>query len=372
MKRRGRGLGTLSTWCCAALLCALAACGSEHRSLSAPPVSEASPAESSAATAATASTTLTTDVTTTDVTTTDVATTDVTTTDATAPNATSMTTTPVEYRAITAVLESPEHGPQLCLGGMKTSLPPQCGGTDLTNWDWSAIDGEQTANGTTWIDRILLTGHFDGAAFTVTDARTPTDADMAAAFPGPLIPPVPCPEPAGGWLAQAANAPANAMLDMNSAVGAYVAGQADSGGWWVDQSINPAMDDPANADPTKMNDPQRLIVVATFTGDLARHEADLRQLWPGALCVAKASVSAADLAAIATEISAGIDNKGTLTLPNGVTLHVLTFGQSGNPVTGTVDYDVVIAEPGAQAYFDETYGAGRVVLHAALHPVTGS
>ena len=277
---------------------------------------------------------------------------------------------PVEYEAITGVLESSDHGPELCLGGMKTSLPPQCGGIGLTNWDWSAIDNVQTANGTTWVDSVFVVGHFDGPEFTIAETHTPTDDDLARLRPTYKQPQTPCPEPAGGWLAQAANAPIDG-IEVNSRVGEYVASQPDFAALWVDQTINPAWNDPvAMQDPTALNDPRKLIVVATFTGDLERHETELRQLWPGALCVGLAAISQHDLDAIAAELFENISN-GKLALLNGVTLDLLSFSQSGNGSTGSVKYDVVVADPAAQSYLDETYGPGRVVLTGALRPVAG-
>ena len=56
---------------------------------------------------------------------------------------------PRRYAAEAMVLESPEHGPELCLGGVLESLPPQCGGPDVIGWDWAAVEDEQSMNGTT-------------------------------------------------------------------------------------------------------------------------------------------------------------------------------------------------------------------------------
>ena len=51
------------------------------------------------------------------------------------------------YTVTTTVLESPEHGPQLCLGGVAESLPPQCGGPDIVGWDWESVAGEESELG---------------------------------------------------------------------------------------------------------------------------------------------------------------------------------------------------------------------------------
>src|SRR5690606_13734483 len=68
---------------------------------------------------------------------------------------------PGPYRVSGTVLESPEHGPQLCHAVM-TSLPPQCGGIDLVGWDWGAVEGEESVSGTTW-GSYQVTGTWDGS-----------------------------------------------------------------------------------------------------------------------------------------------------------------------------------------------------------------
>ncbi|MDT0344625.1 hypothetical protein [Streptomyces litchfieldiae] len=79
---------------------------------------------------------------------------------------------PQLYQVTATVLESGDHGPQLCHSVME-SLPPQCGGPDITNWDWSAVEAE-TANGTTW-GMYALTGTWDGERFTLTEPAAAPD-----------------------------------------------------------------------------------------------------------------------------------------------------------------------------------------------------
>lgn len=83
-----------------------------------------------------------------------------------------------EYRAATVVLENPEHGSQLCFA-VAGSYPPQCGGPDIVNWDWDAVDGEESAGGATWVDAVV-TGTWDGERFT-TDATGGTHDGMDSA-----------------------------------------------------------------------------------------------------------------------------------------------------------------------------------------------
>jgi hypothetical protein len=266
------------------------------------------------------------------------------------------------FETVTTVLESADHGPELCLGGVLDSLPPQCGDVPITNWDWDAIRGEDSANGTTWVDSAYVTGRFDGSRFTVVSARVATADDVArfrSEWPDFHAP---CPEPADGWLAAAAGADPNAQLSEDNPVGQYVQSQPDGAGWWVDGSIDPNW-------PNGYSDPRKTIVVASFTGDLSRHEADLRELWSGALCVTLAKYSAQQLHDLALEVNALMEPDGTMPLSNGTVLRVLSFSDSGNFLTGTVDLDVMAAYPEAQQWFDQSYGPGRVVLKGVLRPL---
>ncbi len=257
------------------------------------------------------------------------------------------------------VVESAAHGPELCLGGVTDWLPPQCGGVPLIGWDWTTFEGEQSSGGTTWTDSIIVTGVYDGTTLTVTDAHAPTEADLAG-LPRPPELRAPCPEPEGGWLAAAADAPVD--RGSNLGIGEYVDTQPDHVGWYYDRSLNPDVD-------SGIDDPHKFIIVALFTGDIERHEAALKEIWPGALCVAEAERSAAEVEAIATQVLAGLGPDSDLVLPNGTTLHVYSYSPSGDPLTGTVPIDVWVVPPGAQEYFDATYGPGIVVLNGQLVPV---
>lgn len=58
-------------------------------------------------------------------------------------------------------------GPELCLGGVAESHPPQCSGPALDGWDWSSIDGWQEASGVRW-GAYAVQGTFDGERVVVT------------------------------------------------------------------------------------------------------------------------------------------------------------------------------------------------------------
>lgn len=72
------------------------------------------------------------------------------------------------YEGSFTVLESPEHGPQIC-AGQNDSYPPQCSGPAVVGWEWHAVDGEESAIGTTW-GAWHVTGTWDGSALTLTES----------------------------------------------------------------------------------------------------------------------------------------------------------------------------------------------------------
>lgn len=251
------------------------------------------------------------------------------------------------YKGTGAVLESTDHGPQLCLGGVAESYPPQCGGPDIVGWDWDAVEAAESASGTTWGSYTVI-GTYDGQRFTLTEpARapeepsTPPDEDMFA---------TPCEPPSGGWAVVDESTATDTAL--NDAL-ALAAQEDDYVGAWVDQSINPASGSSDSEElELAMNDPTKLVLNVMFTGDLDRHEADLREIWGGALCVSAAERTEADLLSILDEVMT-VDG---------------VLGGSPDPRTGTVQVQVIV-DDGFQQQMDEEYGPGVVTVHAALQPV---
>lgn len=70
------------------------------------------------------------------------------------------------------VMQTGTEPPQLCLGAVMESYPPQCTGPALRNWDWSRVDDEEGASGYTW-GSYLVTGTWDGVQFTQTKDPIP-------------------------------------------------------------------------------------------------------------------------------------------------------------------------------------------------------
>ena len=240
------------------------------------------------------------------------------------------------------VLESPQHGPQLCLGGVAESYPPQCSGPDVVGWRWDEVDGEEAAGGTTWGD-FSVVGTWDGDQLTLTQPPgppTPVDhveVDLST----------PCPPPPGGWQVVDASG-----LGGQGAALEYAHDQPDFAGAWLDQSINPAAAE-ERPDESVMNDPARLVLNLRFTGDLPRHEAEIRSYWGGALCLTEADRTLRDLERIQQALQEEPD----------------ALSSDIDTVQGTVGLTVPAADPALQASLDRRYGEGTVVVTGRLRPV---
>jgi hypothetical protein len=235
------------------------------------------------------------------------------------------------YAVTGTVLESPEHGPQLC-HSVATSLPPQCGGPDVAGWTWDGL-AHEAAQGTRW-GTYALVGTWDGTTFTLTE---PARAASGTAAPVPDIDfTSPCPAPAGGWKptdpARATNAAFNALTTR-------APGMPGFAGLWIDQNGGE-------------NDPRRFVVNIRFTGDPATREAALRAIWGGALCLSTATRTQSELDRIQAE----------LTRPG-------VLQSSVDVVANRVDLTVYAATPAEQKRLDATYGAGAVRLTGWLRPL---
>ena len=81
--------------------------------------------------------------------------------------------------------------PELCVGLVRTSLPPQCGGPPIVNWDWDDVDWEESANGVIWGDYEVV-GRYDGKRFAVVDVEPDEGKYRVEPEPAP-------PEPERGY-----------------------------------------------------------------------------------------------------------------------------------------------------------------------------
>jgi hypothetical protein len=240
------------------------------------------------------------------------------------------------------VLESPGHGPQLC-HAVDESLPPQCSGLDIAGWDWGAVEAQFVA-GTTWGSYVLV-GTYDGKAFTLTEPAVVDDgrAERSQADDADFT--TPCPRPAQGWTPVAPERASEQALQAAFQRAESVDG---FGGLWIDQALPED-----EISETTANDPQRIVLNVTTTGDITAMEEELREVWGGSLCVSEAPRSQEQLLAIKDEL---LEMPGMLSIGSDVR-------------TGQVRVGVLVATEELQRELDDRFGAGAVRLHGVLAPL---
>lgn len=213
-------------------------------------------------------------------------------------------------------------GPELCLGAVAESYPPQCGGPALADFDWGDVGSEEAA-GVRW-GSYALTGTFDGSTFTVTDAIPAALYDaMAEPQPEPLA--AACEEPTTTDTAKATPEDLDATLAAASALPSYASA------WLTGNTINVAV-----------------------TEDAEAAETELRRTWGGMLCVTTVERTDADLNQVNQELQAALGDQ------------LLT---SGSTSPDSLDAQVVYDDGSVQEWADATYGEGLVRISSALVPV---
>lgn len=228
----------------------------------------------------------------------------------------------VRTSGLVTVLD-PGTGPQLCLGPVAESYPPQCSGPTVEGFEWGDV-GFEEASGVKW-GSYALTGTFDGTTFTATDAIPAALYDaMAAPEEEPLG--AACETPATTDTARTTPEDMDATLAAASALPGYATT------WLTGTTINVAV-----------------------TEDAAGAEATLRETWGGQLCVTTVERTDADLNVINTELQGAL---GTSLLT------------SGSFQPDTLDAQVVFDDGSIQEWADATYGEGLVRVSSALTPVS--
>jgi hypothetical protein len=87
------------------------------------------------------------------------------------------------------VLQAEGEPVNLCLGAVMESYPPQCSGPEILGWDWTSVEGQETASGVTW-GTYAVQGTWDGERFTMTQAP------IMLALYDPMVVPDPKRDPA--------------------------------------------------------------------------------------------------------------------------------------------------------------------------------
>ena len=254
---------------------------------------------------------------------------------------------PAQRYAVTAtVLEGGGHGPQLCVGGIAQSLPPQCGGPDVAPWDWAKVTGEEEVNGTSW-GEYRLAGTYDGRVFHLTEPPGPPEPRPST--PSPLDRPSPCPEPAGGWRV---TDPSKTGEAAEGAVHAYANTQPDLAAVWLTW--------PDGAPTGEGSTEADAVLNLAFTGDLDRHRREAAARWGGPLCVTSLPRPRRVLSALQDAIFAKRDEA----MAAGV--HLLSG--SVNEIENRVEIGVLIADDVTRRWIEEHYGPG-ITITGALQPL---
>jgi hypothetical protein len=213
-------------------------------------------------------------------------------------------------------------------------------GIPLIGWDWAVVEGEETALDTTWGDYRVV-GTYDGHRMTPTEPPGPpryAQGDDDALH-------MPCDEPAGGWTRPDPNKMGRADLTRANLAAQSLPGYA---GFWMHDLVPRT---------SERHDLKNVVVVAAFTGDLAAREAALRQVWGGALCVARRKYSEAELGAIRSEAEAMMRRLG------------LQLQASDTDVSrGTINVAVTTVTPEQLAALEKKYG-NQLVVTAAMRPL---
>ncbi|GAB3602423.1 hypothetical protein GCM10027586_05570 [Kineococcus gypseus] len=262
---------------------------------------------------------------------------------------------PGPFEAVGFVLQDEGHGPQLCVGGIATSLPPQCGGPDLIGFDFASMPaGSYESVGASRYGSFVITGVPQGEAIRLTAPARPAgpdDLDEQPRSPEPSFA-SPCPEPAGGWRPVD---PARATEEAQQAAGVRARSVAGYATMWIDQS----MVTPEEIAAEQVNDPMRYVLNVSTTGDLAEMEAAVREVWGGALCVSAAARSEAELTAARDALDAD-ERSGA-----GPALLDLQVDVLAGQVTATT----LLAREADQRRLDERFGTALVRLSSVLRPV---
>lgn len=76
---------------------------------------------------------------------------------------------PTDVVGMGTVIQVGDEAPELCLGPVMESYPPQCSGVELHGWEWTADDGSESSGDVTW-GSYAVWGSYDGDSLSVTDS----------------------------------------------------------------------------------------------------------------------------------------------------------------------------------------------------------
>lgn len=248
-----------------------------------------------------------------------------------------------ELAGFATILAQGDGEPQLCLGGVAESYPPQCSGLTLVGLDWADVADAETASGTTWGTGWAV-GRYDADAGTFTLTRpVTTDPPSGVSAPEPLPTEFPalCDDPFRGG---------DEAFDAGSAEGMAAQEQLTSTAAALDGYVGLYVSDGSGA------------FNVLVQGDAEAAHTALRQVWPGWLCVSTSDGAAeADVLAAQEALHQQLGPDVVL--------------GSGGFIDGAVHVDVVVADDATRAAVldavEPWLTPEQVVLTAALVPVAG-
>ncbi|GAA4736719.1 hypothetical protein GCM10023350_20720 [Nocardioides endophyticus] len=123
---------------------------------------------------------------------------------------------PVHTAGLVTVMDTGT--PEVCLGPVAESYPPQCSGPELLGWDWGDHDGMFEEQGDVRWGQFALTGTWDGKRLTSTQA-VPAPLYDALPVEGPAYP-----APAARLDGAELEVVRGEVADLPGAQGAYVDG----------------------------------------------------------------------------------------------------------------------------------------------------
>lgn len=237
------------------------------------------------------------------------------------------------------VLEDASHGPELCLGAVRTSHPPQCSGPSVVGWDWDRVEGFETRGRSRFGDFGLRGVHVDGTLVLTRAPTRPTGVprERSEADRSP-----PCPQPEGGWFAGGAvAATGRAAQDVLHDAMRHAEQMPHMSSVWPECLAGPT-------------DGNRVVLTVRVTEDVAAARRELRAFWPGPLCVRPGGLTQQRRLRVATELRDDL-GRGLIVVETGAHDHV--------------DLEVLLDEGGAlQRRLDERYGDGVVRVRSVLQP----
>jgi len=240
-----------------------------------------------------------------------------------------------EYRFTGTVLQSKEHGPELCAGGVADSLPPQCGGIAIDGWNWDDVEDRQERAGTTWVDSVTVVGTYDGTTFHPTGKpERPTGqggpaVDVPADFPELCTDAKVTDPDKTSWDAlDRANGVANGI---DGRVAFYV---SNGGAQPKEQVLN-------------------LIV----THGAAEAKAAMAKVWGGGLCVVERPDQPTE--ARLNEIQSQLSDQ----------LGEMVWSSWPDTQRGLVSAEVTVATPELKAKAEQAFGPGVVELRSVLQAI---